>query len=330
MSADWSQLPDILWYSICEYLPNITDIIHLSCTNRTLYRLMDDHAFWRHLIRLRFGPILLRRYCDEIFSQHNTRENLCASIEFLLEFERQYSQLPGAIRRNGWNLMVTGAQNGDLHGFAAAKRAKFHLPKLKSALKMAMAENDFRRLIAQNSSVNLYKLIYWFLSQKIRLSFANDSFLCLDATILDERQHPKSIVESSSDFGSVALLELRWLAAIRGEFHSIIPGRYAVICRMKLDLLRYEEPSDEDQFTGEFTCIPEFGLMSSVEWDQDWFDLHYVINRSKNQPSTWFEEQMGIITVYELSTVYFGLRIWQIPYRKYAVMCDSVQLKIVE
>ncbi|CAF4991122.1 unnamed protein product, partial [Rotaria socialis] len=105
-------------------------------------------------------------------------------------------------------------------------------------------------------------------------------------------------------------------------------------CRIKLELLRYEQPSDEDQFTGEFTCIPEYGIMSSLEWDQDWFDLRYVINNSKNQSnqttSQWFEEQMGIITIYELSKVYFGLRIWQLPYRKYAIMCDYIELKIIE
>jgi hypothetical protein len=71
--------------------------------------------------------------------------------------------------------------------------------------------------------------------------------------------------------------------------------------------------------------------MSSLEWDQDWFDLHYVINNStKENNSQWFEEQMGVIMVYELSTVYFGLRIWQIPYRKYTLMCDYIELKMIE
>ena len=74
--------------------------------------------------------------------------------------------------------------------------------------------------------------------------------------------------------------------------------------------------------------------MSSFEWDQDWFDLHYVMNDSnetiENSTCQWFEEQMGLITVYELSKVYFGFRIWQIPYRKYSVMCDYIELKIIE
>ena len=325
MNSDWSELPDILWYSICEYLPNFIDVIHLSRTNRTLNNLINENAFWRHLIQSKFGSILLRRYCDEIFHQENSREILCASKEFLVDFEKQFLQLPAAIRRNGWNLIVTGAQKGDLHGFAAAKRAKFHLPKLVSQLKMAMNENEFRQLFSPNSSSNLNKIIFWFLSQKIRLSFALNTSVCFD-----EFQRPKSIDDHQSFYGSVAILESRWLAALRGEFHSIIPGRYAVICRLKLELLRCEKPSDEDQFTGEFTCIPEFGLMSSIEWDQDWFDLHYVVNQNQTEKSSWFEEQMGIITVYDLSKVYFGLRIWQIPYRKYVMSCDSIELKIIE
>ena len=332
---DWTSLPDILWYSICEYLPNITDIIHLSSTNQTLHRLCDENSFWRHLIRIRYGPILLRRYCDEIFSNKNTQENLCSSNEHHIEFEKQYLQLPAAILRNGWNLIVTGAQNGNMSGFAAAKRAKFHLPKLASKLKMAIDEAQFRDLVSHQSQSIQGKLIYFFLSKRIRISFALDTFICFDTATTNNVHHPRLLADASSEFGSIAVFDSKWLAAIRGEFPSIIPGRYAVVCRMKLNLLRYEQPSTEDQFTGEFTCIPDFGIMSSYEWDQDWFDLHYVMNQrttAEQNPtdSQWFEERMGIITVYGLSKVYFGLRIWQIPYRKYSIMCDYIELRIIE
>jgi hypothetical protein len=335
MSSDWTTLPDIIWYSICEYLPNIIDIIHLSNTNHNLYNIFQENSFWRHLIRVRYGSIILKRYCDEIFVNKNNSNNLCSSNEHFIEFEKQYSQLPAAILRNGWNLIVTGAQNGNIKGFAAAKRAKFYLPKLISQLKMSIDENIFRNLIPhQNNKIILSKLIYYYLSKRIRLSFAYETFICFDITRISNTHHPKIISDSTSDFNSIAILDSKWLAAVRGEFQSIIPGRYAIICRMKLSLLRYEQPSDEDQFTGEFTCIPEFGIMSSFEWNQDWFDLHYVINNSTNgnneEKSHWFEEQMGIITVYELSKVYFGLRIWQIPYRKYTLMCDFIELKIIE
>ncbi|CAF2532447.1 unnamed protein product [Rotaria sp. Silwood2] len=334
MSFDWTTLPDIVWYSICEYLPKITDITHLSSTNHNLHNILKEDSFWRHLIRIRYGSVLLKRYCDEIFSNKNSCDNLCLSNKYLIEFGKQYSQLPPTILRNGWNLIVTGAQNGNIQGFAAAKRAKFYIPKLSSKLKMAIDEKIFRNLIPRHSKTILSKLIYYYLSKRIRLSFAFGSFVCFDITRITDIHHPNRISDATSDFSSVAVLDSKWLAAIRGEFHSIIPGRYAIICRMKLNLLRYEQPSDEDQFTGEFTCIPEFGVMSSYEWNQDWFDLHYVINNSANdnneQNSQWFEETMGIITVYELSKVYFGLRIWQIPYRKYTVMCDYIELKIIE
>jgi hypothetical protein len=331
MNSDWTTLPDIVWYSICEYLPNLTDIIHLSNTNHNLYNLLEENSFWRHLIRIRFGSILLNRYCDEIFSNKNSCKYLYSSNEHLIDFEKQYLQLPSAILRNGWNLIVTNAQNGNLKGFAAAKRSKFYLPKFSSELKMAMDEDLFRDLFfQQNNKTVLSKLIYYYLSKRIRLSFAYQSYNCLDTTRISDVNRPKIITDVTSDFGSIAIIDSKWLAAIRGEFELIIPGRYAVICRLKLNLLLYKEPSDEDQFTGEFTCIPEFGIMSSCEWDQDWFDLHYVINNSTNENSQWFEEQMGILTVYELSKVYFGLRIWQIPYRKYTVMCDYIELKIIE
>jgi len=334
MNSDWTTLPDIVWYSICEYLPKITDIIHLSSTNHNLYNILEQNSFWRHLIRIHYGSILLKRYCDEIFSNKNNCNQLCTSNEYLIEFEKQYSQLPSAILRNGWNLIVTNAQNGNMKGFAAAKRAKFYLPKFSSHLNMAIDENIFRDLIYHQNKAILSKLIYYYLSKRIRLSFAYETYICFDVTRLSESHHPKILNDITSEFGSIAIFDLKWLAAIRGEFHLIIPGRYAIICRMKLNLLRCEQPSDEDQFTGEFTCIPEFGIMSSFEWDQDWFDLHYVINNSTNENNQenckWFEEQMGIITVYELSTIYFGLRIWQIPYRKYTLMCDYIELKIIE
>lgn len=331
MSLDWSTLPDVVWYLISEYLPNLTDLLHLSRTNRNLYELLQQDSFWRHLIRIRYGPILLSRYCDELFANRNDFNHLYSSTEHLLEFEKQYSQLPSAILSNGWNLIVTGAQNGNMKGFAAAKRAKFYLPKLTSELKMAIDEHVFRQLIApQSNQMILSKLIYYHLSKQIRLSFAYESYVCFDGARLSDAQRPKTIPDASSEYGSIAILDLKWLAAIRGEFSSILPGRYAIICRMKLALLRYEQAGEEDQFTGEFTCIPEFGMMSSFEWDQDWFDLHYVVNNSTGETPRWFEEKMGMITVYELSSVYFGLRIWQIPYRKYTVMCDSIELKIIE
>lgn len=335
MSSDWTSLPDLVWYSVCEYLPNITDIIHLSCTNRSLYNIFEQDSFWRHLIRVRYGPILLKRYCDEIFSNKNNSDDLHSSDKHLAAFQKQYSQLPPAILRNGWNLIVTGAQNGNMAGFAAAKRAKFYLPKLRSQLKMAIDENTFRQLIHCQCTPLLSKIVYYYLSQSIIVSFAYATYVCFDVTQINNSEHPQMIEDKTSRFGYVAILESRWFAAIRGEFHSIMPGRYAIFCRMKLDLLRYEQPTPEDQFTGEFTCIPEYGIMSSIEWDQEWFDLHYVISNSKNTSnnqvkSDWFEEKMGIITVYELSKVYFGLRIWQMPYRKYTMMCDSIELKIIE
>jgi len=268
----------------------------------------------------------------------NNVRSLCSSNEDLIEFEKQYSQLPDAILRNGWNLIVTGAQNGNMKGFAAAKRAKFYLPKLSSELKMSIDETRFRQLITnEDKQINRLKLVYYYLSKRTVLSFAFQTFICFDPTRTNNIDRPTAVLDASSRFGSIAILDSKWLAAIRGEFQSVIPGRYAIICRMKLNLIRYEEPSDEEQFTGEFTCIPEFGVMSSFEWDQDWFDLHYVMHNDNNSTnvnnqdsSQWFEEQMGIITVYEVSTVYFGLRIWQIPYRKYTVMCDSIELKIIE
>ena len=334
MTFAWTDLPDVVWYLICEHLPTITDVNHLLSTNRNLYAILEKDSFWRHLIRRRYGSILLKRYCDEIFSSHNSSKHLYSSEKHLIEFEKQYSQLPPTILRNGWNLVVTGAQNGNMKGFAAAKRAKSYLPKLSSQLTMAIDENVFRGLVRHQNSLILSKLIYYYLSQKIRLSFAYATYTCFDRIRLNDERQPNIVNDTASDFGSVAVLDSKWLAAVRGEFHSIIPGRYAIICRMKFNLLRCKELSDEDQFTGEFTCIPEFGIMSSFEWDQSWFDLHYVANNGKNENnelnSQWFEEQMGVITVYELSRVYFGLRIWQLPYRKYSVMCDYVELKIIE
>jgi hypothetical protein len=336
IDSDWTRLPDIIWYSICEYLPHLNDIIHLSCTNKILHDILEENAFWRHLIRRRYGSILLTRYCDEIFQNKNTDEHLHSSMACRVEFEKQYLQLPAAILRNGWNLIVTGAQNGNLNGFAAAKRAKFHLPKLVKELKLAIDEKQFREHMSHHHSTLLTKLVYVFLSKSIRMSFALETFVCFDMTSVNTVDHPQGTLDATSEFGFIAILDSRWLAAIRGEFHSIVPGRYAVTCRMKLSLLRCEQPSDDDQFTGEVTCIPEFGIMSSFEWNQDWFDLHYVINQMVTNhenvlaESHWFEEQFGIITVYELSIVYFGLRVWQMPYRKYSIMCDYIDLKIIE
>ncbi|CAF4783522.1 unnamed protein product, partial [Rotaria socialis] len=259
----------LVWYSVCGYLPKLTDIIHLSCTNRNLHHVLEQDFFWRYLIRIRYGPILLKRYCDEIFSNKNNCDHLYSSDRHFVEFEKQYSQLPPAIVRNGWNLIVTDAQNGNMKGFAAAKRSKFYLPKLSSQLKMAITENRFRELVFQEDKTILSKLIYYYLSQrKIRLSFAYETYVCFDITRVSDANRPTIIDDTTSSFGSIAILDSRWLAAIRGEFHSIIPGRYAIFCRIKLELLRYEQPSDEDQFTGEFTCIPEYGIMSSLEWDQ--------------------------------------------------------------
>ncbi|CAF0809639.1 unnamed protein product [Adineta ricciae] len=334
MNVDWTALPDIVWYSICEYLPKLTDILHLSNTNHHLYNLVENNSFWRHLIRIRYGSVLLQRYCDEIFSNTNNCDYLCSSTENFSEFQRQYSQLPAAILRNGWNLIVTDAQNGNMKGFAAAKRAKFYLPKYSSLLKMAIDEKTFRSAICQQNQTILSKLIYNYLSKRIRLSFAYETYTCFDTIRINEQHRPKTIADTASEYGVIGIFDSKWLAAVRGEFSSVLPGRYAIYCRIKLQLLRCDQPSEEDQFTGEFTCIPEFGLMSSFEWDQDWFDLHYVMNNRnetiENATCQWFEEHMGLITVYELSKIYFGFRIWQIPYRKYSVMCDYIELKVVE
>ena len=87
MNVDWTTLPDILWYSICEYLPDLIDIIHLSYTNHYFYNLLQENSFWRHLIRIRYGSKFLERYCNKIFSNENSCEYLYSSNEHLLDFE---------------------------------------------------------------------------------------------------------------------------------------------------------------------------------------------------------------------------------------------------
>ncbi|CAF1253190.1 unnamed protein product, partial [Didymodactylos carnosus] len=329
-SHNWLDLPEILWYYICEHL-SVIDIVYLSQTNQKLYQLINTDPFWIHLIRTHFGQRLWHLYCNLLFHQTNTTDLLYKSTHNQQEFERQYKQLPPTILRTGWTMAITAAQNNNIKGFAAAKRAKFYFPKLKHQLKMAITEKTFRshlifyefnneKLISFKQTVLLSKLVYFYLLDRKRLP-VNSMFTCFDNLNL----HPLCEKDSTSISEYVAHVDYKWLSAVRGSFIDVIPGEYQIVVRMKLDIVRYELQREDDNFSGEFTCIPEYGLMSNYTWDGEWFEMNYALN-DKN----WFEHSMGTITVYELSEVYFGMRVWMMPYKKYQILCDYIELKIVQ
>ena len=128
------------------------------------------------------------------------------------------------------------------------------------------------------------------------------------------------------------------LAGIKGQFKSVLPGIYEILCRIKLDknneyLTYYTEycseyPEMEKTVGCYFYALADYGLDCQCNDDKmnfDWFESNYLIYGN----TIWFNQTMGIIKVFELSNIYFGFRIKRdCAYRN--ILFDYIQLNVVK
>jgi hypothetical protein len=249
---DWSSdLIDSLWFHVGNYL-SINDIDRLSRTCSRLHTLLINHDFWSYLIRIKFGPVIWRRFI----------KNSSISIESDNELS----------------------------------------PSCRS------------------------KLIYVELLKRHCISFAD-----FDQITLDTNRNYTTTADASSLNGHVLSIhdsvEFCYSLHIETIFKNILPGRYDVIWRMKLDLPYMLGET-------EFLAIAEQtnpGQVAYTQWTQDDFlSMYRCFNCDLTKTNIWFYQTMGIVEINgnEPCNVYVTITNQDEIHAKHGVFLDYVELKL--
>jgi len=253
---DWSSdLFDSLWFHIGNFL-TINDIDRLSRASSRLHTLFTSNDFWSYLIRMKFGPVVWRR------------------------FIKNSSILP--------------------------------------------AENNELSLSTDKSCRS--KLIYSELLQRHCISFAD-----FDQFSLDTNRNYVTISDSSS-FNDYVLyihdsVEFCYSLYIETMFKNILPGRYDVIFRMKLDL---PYMLGETEFIAVADQINP-GEIAYTRWTEDDFlSMYRCFNCDLTKTNLWFYQRIGIVEINgnERCNVYVSIRNQDPIHAKHGVYLDYVELKL--
>jgi hypothetical protein len=243
---DWSlDLFDSLWFHIGNFL-TIEDINRLSQASFRLHELFTSNDFWSHLIRMKFGSAVWRRFIKN------------PSILFD--------------------------------------------PSCRS------------------------KLIYTELQQRHCISFAD-----FDQISLDTNRNYTTIADSSSFNGNVLYIhdsiEFCYALHIETMFKNILPGRYDVICRMKLDLPYMLGET-------EFIAVADQtnpGEIAYTKWtEEDFLSMYRCFNCELSNTNLWFYQKIGIVEVNgnERCNVYLSIINQDPIHAKHGVYLDYVELKL--
>ena len=248
-TLDWStELIDSLWFHIGHYL-TIDDLQRLSQTCSRLQQLFTGNDFWSHLIRIRFGPAVWRRFI----------------------------------------------QNSSL-------------------------------LADSTSPVCRSKLLYLELLQRKCVSFAD-----IDRISLDTNRNYTTLPDASSLSGQVLQIhdsvEFCYALQIETLFKNILPGRYDVIYRMKLDL-PYMLGETEFLAVAEQDQPAEMAL---TRWTQeDFLSMYRCFHCDHSKSNLWFYQNMGTVEIHgdQPCDVYVSLLNQDSIHAKHGLSLDFVELKL--
>ncbi|CAF0958006.1 unnamed protein product [Adineta steineri] len=170
------------------------------------------------------------------------------------------------------------------------------------------------------------KLIYKELLKRQCISFGD-----FDQITLDTNRNYTIIADSSSFNGHVLYIhdsvEFCYALHIETIFKNILPGRYDVICRMKLDLPYMLGET-------EFVAIAEQtnpGEIAYTQWTQeDFLSMYRCFNCDLTGANLWFYQRIGIVEINgnELCNVYVSITNQDPIHAKHGVYFDYVELKL--
>ncbi|CAF0771362.1 unnamed protein product [Adineta ricciae] len=186
----------------------------------------------------------------------------------------------------------------------------------------SILQQDDKRL---NSSCRS-KLIYSELVKRQCVSFGD-----FDQINLDTNRNYTTIADSSSFSGHVLYIhdsvEFCYALHIETMFKNILPGRYDVICRMKLDLPYMLGET-------EFVAIAEQtnpGEIAYTQWTQeDFLSMYRCFNCDLTGTNLWFYQQIGVVEIHgnDLCNVYVSITNQDPIHAKHGVYFDFIELKL--
>lgn len=178
----------------------------------------------------------------------------------------------------------------------------------------------------ENRKHSRSKLIYFELIKRKRISFAD-----LNRFSLDTNRNYKTLIDPSSLTGYVLYIkdsiELCYLLHIQTIFYNILPGKYDVIWRMKLDLPYILGET-------EFLAIPEQTKPSQIaymKWTQeDFLSMYRCFNCDITKTNLWFYQTIGIIEINDDKpcNVHISLINQDSMHAKHGLYLDYVELKL--
>ncbi|CAF0946720.1 unnamed protein product [Rotaria sp. Silwood1] len=294
-------LPPEILQTLTEYL-NVHDIISLSKTCRLFYTLINDDNFWIHRIHYQFPSSIAMFYTSDLFQEP---ENILTNDE---------------IRPSGFDHIRVDHELD----IAAIKSATHYNDEAieKRHAKMYTSKKDFLTKLQYfqfkqpNKSLEIpnMKLIYFYLIDRKRTSVVDMNVIHRNSYYLVEQNEKDSLTGRI-----IRLQQVCWLE-ISGRFeYDIMPGKYEVIWRMK----SYSGSVNLGGET-EFTVVPSSGKMLIRKISENDFQ-HYILEHGNH----WFLINMGHIVIYEISTVFMGIRNWHNGNWKTGISWDCIELKLI-
>lgn len=182
-------------------------------------------------------------------------------------------------------------------------------------------------LLSDNASpICRSKRLYLELLQRKCISFTDTDQICLDTN-----RNYTAIPDSSSFNGDVLHIhdsvEFCYALQIETLFKNILPGRYDVIYRMKLDLPYMLGET-------EFLAVAEQdnpGEMAVTRWTQDDFlTMYRCFHCDLSKSNLWFYQSMGIVEIHgdQPCDVYVSLINDDPVHAKHGLFLDFVELKL--
>ncbi|CAF3314211.1 unnamed protein product [Rotaria sp. Silwood2] len=170
------------------------------------------------------------------------------------------------------------------------------------------------------------KLIYSELLKRQCISFSDFNHISFDTN-----RNYTTISDSSSLNGDVLYIhdsvEFCYSLHIETKFKNILPGRYDVIFRMKLDLPYMLGDTEFVAFAEQINS----SKMTYLRWTQDDFlSMYRCFSCDLTQTNLWFYHSIGIVEIHgnERCNVYISITNHDPIHAKYGLYLDYVELKL--
>lgn len=180
--------------------------------------------------------------------------------------------------------------------------------------------------LEEKSSVCRAKSLFVELNRRKLISVADENLVRLD----NNRNHLMKFDQSSLNGQILHIddsIEFCYSIQIETQFKNILPGRYDVIWRMKLDLPYMLGETD-------FIAAPEKaenGKQTVTRWTQDDFLMMYrCFHCDISKTNLWFYQSMGTVEIIgsERSDVYVSMINHDEIHSKHGLFIDSIELKL--